>query len=100
MRKHNNKLYYAKYKVKTVFKLPGSLMFYPTTDQYLTNLKKDNPELPNLNFLADFIMKHRNSMKFRIQGKTKMTISGVDKSKRYENFVVKQVTNIRKLTFR
>ena len=44
MRKHHNKLYYSKYKVKTVFKLPGSLMFYPTTDQYLTSLKEQHPE--------------------------------------------------------
>ena len=80
MRKHNNKLYYAKYKVKTVFKLPGSLMFYPTTDQYLTNLKKDNPELPNLNFLADFIMKNRNSMKFRIQDKKAIFYSDQERS--------------------
>ena len=40
MRKHHNKLYYGKYRSKTMFSMPGSLMFYPTTDQYLVNLKK------------------------------------------------------------
>ena len=67
MRKHHNKLYYGKYRYKTVFKMPGSLMFYPTTDQYLTNLKEKNVGLRDLNNLADFIMQHRNSMRFRMQ---------------------------------
>ena len=80
MRKHHNKLYYSKYKVKTVFNLPGSLMFYPTTDQYLTNLTKQHPELPDLNFLADFIMKHRNSMRFRIQDKKAIFYSDKERS--------------------
>ena len=38
MRKHHNKLYYSKYRFKTIFKLPGSLCFYPTTDHYLHDL--------------------------------------------------------------
>ena len=80
MRKHHNKLYYSKYKVKTVFKLPGSLMFYPTTDQYLTSLKEQHPELPSLNFLADFIIKHRNSMRFRIQDKKAIFYSDKERS--------------------
>ena len=41
MRKNHNKLYYGKYRHKTVFKLPGSLMFYPTTDEHLMKLKKN-----------------------------------------------------------
>jgi hypothetical protein len=49
--------------------MPGSLMFYPTTDQYLINLKKKNVGLKDLNNLADFIMQHRDSMRFRIQDK-------------------------------
>ncbi len=80
MRKHHNKLYYSKYKVKTVFNLPGSLMFYPTTDQYLTNLTKQHPELPDLNFLANFIMKNRNSMRFRIQDKKAIFYSDKERS--------------------
>ena len=67
MRKHHNKLYYGKYRHKTIFKMPGSLMFYPTSDQYLTNLKQKNVGLRDLNNLADFIMQHRNSMRFRMQ---------------------------------
>jgi len=67
MRKHHNKLFYGKYRYKTIFKMPGSLMFYPTSDQYLINLKKKNVGLRDLNNLADFIMQHRNSMRFRMQ---------------------------------
>tara|TARA_Y100000748_G_scaffold226460_1_gene190833 strand:- start:144 stop:713 length:570 start_codon:yes stop_codon:yes gene_type:complete len=55
-------------------------MFYPTTDQYLTNLRKEHPELPDLNFLADFIMKHRNSMRFRIQDKKAIFYSDKERS--------------------
>ena len=69
MRKHHNKLYYSKYRVKSIFNLPGSLMFYPTNDKYLTNLKQKNVGLPTLNSLADFIINNRNSMKFRFQDK-------------------------------
>ena len=43
MRKHHNKLYYGKFVYKTVFKMPASLMFYPTTDQY-SNLPKREME--------------------------------------------------------
>ena len=69
MRKHHNKLYYSKYRVKSIFNLPGSLMFYPTNDKYLTSLKLKNVGLPTLHSLADFIIKNRNSMKFRFQDK-------------------------------
>ena len=44
MRKHHNKLYYSKYRYKTIFKLPNSLCFYPTTDQYLQDLIEKNFE--------------------------------------------------------
>ena len=67
MRKHHNKLYYGKYRSKTMFSMPGSLMFYPTTDQYLVNLKKKYEGLNDINDLADFIMQNRKKMKFRFQ---------------------------------
>jgi hypothetical protein len=44
-------------------------MFYPTNDKYLTSLKLKNVGLPTLHSLADFIIKNRNSMKFRFQDK-------------------------------
>jgi|TARA_R100000027_G_scaffold44706_4_gene33734 hypothetical protein len=49
--------------------MPGSLMFYPTTDRYLTTLKEKNVGLKDLNNLADFIIEHRNNMRFRMQDK-------------------------------
>ena len=67
MRKHHNKLYYGKYRSKTMFSMPGSLMFYPTTDQYLVNLKKKYEGLKDINDLADFIMQNRKNMKFRFK---------------------------------
>jgi len=69
MRKHHNKLYYGKYRYKTIFKMPGSLMFYPTTDKQLSWIKKEYPDAPDMNKLADFIMQHRDSMRFRMQDK-------------------------------
>ena len=68
MRKHHNKLYYGKYMHKTTFKMPGSLMFYPTTDQHLRYLQKEYKDAPQLCHLADFILKNRKSIKFRFQG--------------------------------
>ncbi len=47
--------------------MPGSLMFYPTTDEHLVKLKKDYPEASDINSLADFIMQNRNNIKFRFQ---------------------------------
>ena len=67
MRKHHNKLYYGKYRYKTIFKIPGSLMFYPTTDKQLMSIKKEYPDAPDMNKLADFIMQHRDNMRFRMQ---------------------------------
>ena len=69
MRKHHNKLYYGKYRYKTIFKIPGSLMFYPTTDKQLMWIKKEYPDAPDMNKLADFIMQHRENMRFRMQDK-------------------------------
>ena len=69
MRKHHNKLYYGKFQHKTVLKVPGSLMFYPTTNEHLLQLKKNYAHSQEMNFLADFIMKNRNDIKFRFQGR-------------------------------
>ena len=69
MRKHHNKLYYGKYRYKTIFKMPGSLMFYPTTDKQLSWIKKEYPDAPDMNNLADFIIQHRDSIRFRMQDK-------------------------------
>ena len=67
MRKHHNRLYYGRFKNKTVFKMPGTLMFYPTTDQWLTDLKAKYTGYNDIEYLADFIMKHRKTIKFRFQ---------------------------------
>lgn len=67
MRKHHNRLYYGRFKHKTVFKIPGSLMFYPTTDEYLSTIKERYPDHPDMHFLSDFVIKNRKTMKFRFQ---------------------------------
>ena len=67
MRKHHNKLYYGKFRHKTIFKIPGSLMFYPTTNEHLLQVKKQYKDSPDINFLADFIMNNRKKIKFRFQ---------------------------------
>lgn len=69
MRKHHNRLYYGRFKHKTVFKMPGTLMFYPTTDQWLTDIKAKYSHYADIEYLADFIMKNRKRMKFRLQGR-------------------------------
>ena len=69
MRKHHNKLYYGKFQHKTVLKVPGSIMFYPTTNEHLLQVKKKYAYSQEMNFLADFIMNNRNSIKFRFQGR-------------------------------
>ena len=38
MRKHHNKLYYSKYRYKTIFNMPWAGMLYPTTDQTLIDI--------------------------------------------------------------
>ena len=75
MRKNHNRLYYGKYRYKTVFKMPGSLIFYPTTDDHLNHIKKIHPDLPDINFLADFIIQNRSKMKFRFQDRRCMFYS-------------------------
>ena len=82
MRKHHNKLYYSKYRFKTIFKLPGSLCFYPTTDHYLQKLIEMNFDKPDMVRLARFILKNRTVMKFRIQDKIQIFYS--DKSLAHE----------------
>jgi len=67
MRKHHNKLYYGRFKHKTIFKIPGSLMFYPTTDEYLGTIKDRYPDHPDMHYLSEFVIKNRKSMKFRFQ---------------------------------
>ena len=80
MRKHHNKLYYGKYRHKTIFKLPGSLMFYPTTDDHLQHIQKEYKDLPDLHFLASFIMKNRNKIKFRMQDRKAIFYSDMGKA--------------------
>ena len=79
MRKHHNKLYYSKYRYKTIFNMPWAGMLYPTTDQKLLDLiqgkDKDVKYLnkdwykisPDVIKLAQFILDHRTDMKFRLQ---------------------------------
>lgn len=80
MRKNHNKLYYGKYRHKTVFRLPGSLMFYPTTDEHLVHLQKEYKDAPDICHLASFIMANRRKVKFRMQDKTTIFYSHMDKS--------------------
>ena len=67
MRKNHNRLYYGKFRYKTVFKIPGSVMFFPTTDNHLNSIKNTYPDMPDMMFLAEFITQNRNMMKFRFQ---------------------------------
>ena len=80
MRKNHNKLYYGKYRHKTVFRLPGSLMFYPTTDEHLVNLQKQYQHAPDICHLASFIMANRRTVKFRMQDRKTIFYSNLDKS--------------------
>ncbi len=72
MRKNHNRLYYGRFRHKTVFKMPGSLIFFPTTDEHLITIKERHPNTPNVNFLADFIMSNRQKIKFRFQDRRSM----------------------------
>ena len=85
MRKHHNKLYYGKYRYKTTFKMPGSLLFYPTTNEHLLHVKKIHPEYPDINYLADFIINKRNKMKFRFQGRKAIFYSDRDLARKLVN---------------
>ena len=80
MRKNHNKLYYGKYRHKTVFQLPGSLMFYPTTDEHLVHLQKEYQDAPDICHLASFIMANRKQVKFRMQDRKTIFYSDMDKS--------------------
>ena len=80
MRKNHNKLYYGKFRHKTEFKMPGSLMFYPTTDEHLLKIKKDYPDAPDMNKLADFIMSNRKNIKFRFQDRKAIFYTNKDMS--------------------
>jgi hypothetical protein len=55
-------------------------MFYPTTDEHLLKIKKDYPDAPDMNFLADFIMKNRKLLKFRFQDRKAIFYTDYDKS--------------------
>tara|TARA_Y100001937_G_scaffold15224_1_gene20781 strand:+ start:3741 stop:4325 length:585 start_codon:yes stop_codon:yes gene_type:complete len=52
--------------------MPGSLIFFPTTDEHLITIKERHPNTPNVNFLADFIMSNRQKIKFRFQDRRSM----------------------------
>ena len=80
MRKNHNKLYYGKYRHKTIFRLPGSLMFYPTTDEHLVKIKEQYKDAGNMVKLADFIIKNRNDIKFRFQDRKAIFYTNYDKS--------------------
>jgi len=67
MRKHHNRLYYGRFRHRTEFKIPGSLMFYPTTDDYLGTIKERYPDHPDMHYLSEFVMQNRKTMKFRFQ---------------------------------
>ena len=80
MRKHHNKLYYGKFRHKTEFKMPGSLMFYPTTDEHLLKLKKDYADAPDMNKLADFILQNRKNIKFSFQDRKAVFYTNYEQS--------------------
>jgi hypothetical protein len=82
MRKHHNKLYFGRYRYKTEFKIPGTIMFYPTTNEHLITLKNQYVEQEDIVHLADFIMANRNKMKFRFQDKKSIFYSDEDISKK------------------
>ena len=69
MRKHHNKLYYGKYRYKTILDMPQSAMLWPTTDENLNDIKATNNKMDKLWNMADFIINNRHQMKFRIQEK-------------------------------
>jgi hypothetical protein len=82
MRKHHNKLYYGKYRHKTVFRVPGSLMFFPTTSDYLMTIKEKYPDYKDMHTLADFIMANRTKMKFRFQDRKSIFYSDQEMAQR------------------
>ena len=84
MRKKHNKLFYGKYTHKAEFRMPWCGWLYPTTDEHLQRLLSDPTAFDgHMQFatdifkvkkhkleimrLADFILKNRNHIKFRLQ---------------------------------
>lgn len=55
-------------------------MFYPTTDEHLLKIKKEYSDAPDMNYLADFIMKNRKLLKFRFQDRKAIFYTDYDKS--------------------
>jgi len=60
--------------------MPGSLMFYPTTDEHLVKIKEQYKDAGNMVKLADFIIKNRKDMKFRFQDRKAIFYTNYEKS--------------------
>jgi len=84
MRKTHNKLFYGTYTHKATFKMSWAGWLYPTTEEHLqrlltdpsafvghmqfaTDIFKINKFRKEITKLAEFILKHRKHLKFRIQ---------------------------------
>ena len=84
MRRTHNKLFYGQYTHKATFKMPWAGWLYPTTEEHLQHLITDPSSfVGHMQFskdifkigkykneitkLAEFILKHRSHIKFRIQ---------------------------------
>lgn len=82
MRKHHNKLFFGKYTHKATFAWSWCGFLYPTTNEHLKNIISDQYFLgkyfhdnfvgykkykENIRELAIFILKYRNTIKFRLQ---------------------------------
>ena len=60
--------------------MPGSLVFYPTTDEHLVKIKEQYKDAGNMVKLADFIIKNRNDIKFRFQDRKAIFYTNYEKS--------------------
>ena len=60
--------------------MPGSLMFYPTTDEHLVKIKEQYADAGNMVKLADFIINNRKDMKFRFQDRKAIFYTNYEKS--------------------
>lgn len=60
--------------------MPGSLMFYPTTDEHLVKIKEQYKDAGNMVKLADFIINNRNNMRFRFQDRKAIFYTNYEKS--------------------
>jgi len=95
MRKTHNKLFYGAYTHKAVFKMPWAGWLYPTTDEHLQRLLLDPSSfVGHMQFskdifkitkyrteiikLAEFILKNRKHIKFRIQSENTMFYGNKD----------------------